>query len=240
MPLLKTLTTISILVVVITVCSCRKQKLTCTGNCTDVKFAGRIINKATNTPISDQKVEARVSHSGICFLCNANVVGTAKSGRDGWFNITGKIDSTIFNDKHILVAMKTPDNYITYPEPVGAGLTTTQLYESISFYNIDRTSMENISFTFYPKVLLKILLHRISPVSTRKDIMLEFTFDDKLSIWGIMESEARSDTSITINTTANMFTKIKSYKTDAANVLTTKTDSILCLPNANNSISITY
>jgi hypothetical protein len=220
--------------------SCRKEQLKCTGNCSTIKFGGIIIDKASNTPLQNNKVEITVAKNGFCLFCKSYSFGNTQTGRDGTFSVVANFDTTLLKDNHFIVAVKPPNNYITYPEPVGPGLQSVALRSSFAFYENDPVKMENILFEFYPATVLTINLKRTTPLSPSPNIGLDFEFDNHSSSWGITESAARPDTSITIKTTANMYTKIKSYKQDASNVYTFRSDSVLCRPGISNSITITY
>lgn len=227
--------TMFLLFIVILLTSCKREMPKCTGNCVDVRFAGTVFNKATNTPMSGQVVNVYMNKSGFCLFCPLRKIGSVKTESDGSFSLMSTIDSTLLNENHLVVSMKKPNGYISYPEPVGPGiLPNTPEYLSVDFYDLDPSRMEHISFGFYPRTLLKINLHRTTPVSPDKYLSLEFKLDEQTSVWGLRESNSNADTTLTIYTSASMFTKIISRKS------VTNIDSVYCRTNQDNSINISY
>ncbi|HVK97096.1 MAG TPA: hypothetical protein VM368_04720 [Flavisolibacter sp.] len=220
--------------------SCIKKKLECEQNCANVNFAGKIINKATNTPIQGHEVSASLYRNQRCLLCPAKKVGSGRTNNNGMFSFSAEIDTTVFNDSHITVSVKTPSGFLLYPEPVGPGLSNERQFSSIQFYNFEPVEKANMKFEFYPAVLLTIQLHRSSAISPQRHLGLEFSFDQKTSIWGLIERDSNADTTLTINTSANMLTRIISRKFNSQNSLITRIDSIFCFPNGSNTISIDY
>lgn len=220
--------------------SCRKEKLKCMGNCTDITFAGRVVNKADNTPIANQQVKATLYHSGLCIGCTVYDAGSATTGSDGRFSIGTSFDTSQLGEYHFNVSLKAPDNYILYPQPTGPEITNDQTNAGETFYEIDPAKTEHLSFEFFPKTVLKIRLQRSSAIGPDKTLGLDFTFDDKTSGWGIIESNTNADTTVTINTSANLYTKIRSYRLVSANTYVSATDSVLCRSNGNNAITISY
>ena len=200
-----------------------------------------MFNKATNTPLNNQVVSVAFNKNGFCLICLPNKkIGSVKTERDGSFSLLTTIDSTWMKENHFTVSVKTPEGYLMYPEPVGPGIVNKPLYSSIDFYELDPGKMGNMSFEFYPKVLLKINLHRTTPISPDKSLGLEFTIKDRASIWGLVESGSNADTSITINTSASLYTKIVARKFITADSVSTKIDSVYCKPNESNAITILY
>ncbi|MFC0773586.1 hypothetical protein [Terrimonas alba] len=178
--------------------------------------------------------------NGFCLLCSSAKISSGKSGQDGRFNFKASIDSSLLKKNHITASVKVPANYILYPKAVGPGIVNNPEYASHLFYAIDPISMSNMSFELYPKTLLKVNLHRTTPISPQKSLSLEFKFDNKTLVWGLHETDSNADTSLTIYTSANIPTKIISRKYFTPTNIISNTDSITCTPNATNSISIDY
>ena len=206
----------------------------------EVRIAGRIFNGVTNTPINNKKVTTKVYKRAPCGLCFSRELGSGKSGTDGKFSFSVMIDSSLFNESYIAASMEVPDNYLFYPTAVGPTILKNKEYLNSSFYELDQAGMENIAFEMYPKVLLTIKLRRTTPISPQKHLSLEFNFSNKTLGWGLLESNSNADTSLTIYTASGFYTKVISRKWDSANNLISKTDSILCASNRNNTISIDY
>jgi hypothetical protein len=221
--------------------SCRKETPECTGNCMEVKFAGRVFNRSTNTPLKNQMVTVAMRPNGYCLLCLTNYkIGMVKTGSDGRFDLRITIDSTWMTENHFTASVKVPDGYIMYPEPVGPGIGDDPEYSSLSFYDLDPARMGNMSFEFYPEVLLKINLHRTTTVSQDRSLGLSFTINDRTSVWGLVESLSNADTSLTINTAAFLYTTVVARKFIATGTVRTKTDSVYCRPGETNAIDIYY
>lgn len=199
------------------------------------------MNRATSTPVINHEVNASLYKSRSCLFCSPYKIGSASSANNGRFIFKATLDSTLFSDNHITVSAKTPNNYILYPEPVGPGISNEPQYSSIVFNNFDPVGMSNLLFEFYPKVLLTINMHRTTPIfPQQKHVSLEFMFNDKASVWGLNESASNADTSLTIFTSSNVFTKIISRKFTAANTVVSRIDSVFCSANGANTIDISY
>jgi hypothetical protein len=86
--------------------------------------------------------------------------------------------------------------------------------------------------------MLKMNFHRTTPIDPNDySTDLEFGFGNaNRSGWGFIQNENNKDTTLTINTAANIFTTI----TVRSAGITPFTDSIKCTLNGNNSINIFY
>lgn len=222
--------------------SCKKELPPCKSNCDTFNFSGIILDKTNNQPISNAKIDITLYHRFSCILCSSYKLISDKPNKDGRFDFNTEFDTTLLKDYVINVDVSVPTSYISYAEPVGPGISTSTATSSvIKFYQVDVTAMKNLVFEFYSKSLLHINLHRTSPIMPQHPFLdLEFDFANTTSVWGIEESNANKDTTLTINTSTNIFTKIKSYKYTSPTNLVISTDSIKCTAGAGNSIDISY
>jgi len=222
--------------------SCRKELPACTGNCSTIVFSGMIYDKTTSQPLSGQSVDVILHQNTYCLICSTFKVVSGKSDANGRFRMSKMMDTTLFNDNYLLVAVPIPDNYLEYPEPVGPGIIRDKPeYSNIRIDSFNLTAMGNLTFGFYPKTLLHINMHRTTPLILQyRDITLEFEFDKKLSGWGLEQLNTNQDTSLTINTSANIFTKITTRKFVDTSTVISKTDSIKCKLSNNNTMDFYY
>lgn len=231
--------------VTLSLTSCFKENLPrCSGHCSNITLAGIIFDKTTNLPLQNISFQANLYLNTYClFFCTSYKVGYCKSGSDGRFTLNADIDSTLMQDFHLVAAATIPNNYLLYPEPVGPGIQQNLVtYSSVEFYNLDSPEMKNLEFGFYPKTLLKMNFHRTTPIIPQNpSIGLEFGFDNQQkSVWGFNQTDLNKDTTLTINTSANIFTSIVLQKFTTSTNVESVTDSIKCSLTGNNSIDIYY
>ena len=222
-------------------CSCKKQIPTCSGNCTNVNFSGFMYDKSLNVPLSNQNVNIVLHQNSSCVICSSNIVASGKSDINGHFSITATFDTSLLSEYYIKVIATATENFIYYPQAVGPGITNSPAMTSSQFGTIDTVAFKNLSFDFYPRVLLKINLHRISlPVPQYPYLDQSYTFDGHTLGWGLDERPSNIDTTLTIYTSANIFTKIVSSKQQTPANVIRRVDSIKCTINGNNFIDIAY
>lgn len=222
--------------------TCKKDLPPCKGQCADVVFAGVVYDKTSGDPLNSQEVTVNLFHNPGCLFCTSYKVTTGKTGGDGHFLLNTSFDTSLLSDYHLNISVPVPPNYLQYVQPVGPGIVAdNKAYASLQFYYLDQDSLHHLSFGFYPKTLLHINLHRTtSIVAAYPTVSLEFQFDGKSSIWGIEQRSTNKDTTITVNTSANIFTKIIALKQTAETTVATSIDSVRCSLLGNNTIDITY
>jgi hypothetical protein len=112
----------------------------------------------------------------------------------------------------------------------------------MEFFSLDSPEIKNLVFGFYPKTPLIMNLHRTTPIQAQNPSMiLEIGFDNQPTIeWGLNQTGSNKDTIITINTSANIFTRIVLQKYTTPTDVVSVTDSIKCSLTGNNSIDIYY
>lgn len=223
--------------------SCRKHYI-CRGNCYELNLAGQVINKAGNTPLPGQIITAKLNQNGLCLFCGSSVIGSAKTDDDGRFILTTSFDTSLFGQKHITVSVKVPEGFLSYPMPTGPGIVNdpnSSPAGSAQFYEVDRATMANISFGFYPKALLTLKMHRTTAITPHyPDVSIDFSFADRTSSWGIMQKNTNADTSLVIYTSRDVFTKVITRKFVNDTTVVSTLDSIKCTAGGNNVIDINY
>ena len=222
---------------VIVFCSCKKDN-DCPGKCKKIKVKGRAFNAITNTGISGINITVSwylASNTG-CYLCvldqSATTVG--KTDQNGHFEIPISINPSL-NSYEIRVS---PDQVVGYypNSPIWANPQKPETYQ-------------NIEIKYLQKTTLKINFHR----NQTDSFLLFYTgFSVKNNNPGIDSlifsnnffsrnmQQSFSDTSITLLTVANLYTKISKNKKRNVSVTNTTYDSIICIPNYNNEITINY
>lgn len=233
---------LTIVFIISVFCSCRKQIPDCSANCTDLKFAGFVFDKSLNTPIPNRDINIVLRESGNCIVCSSKTIASGKSNSNGYFSITAKLDTSLLREYILDVYAIAPENFINNAQPLGPGIVSTvDNISSRRFSMIDTAVFNNLKFDFYPRVILKINLQRTSSTVQQYPFLNQsYIFDDRTSVWGLRERDTNKDTTLTIYTTANIFTKIISSKRSSPTNVSTRVDSIRCLNNVINSIDITY
>jgi hypothetical protein len=219
--------------------SCHKTiPYSCEGNCQVVHFSGTVADASTNQPLVNQPVNIGLYQNVFCLLCPPYQIASGPSDKNGRFEFSKEFDTSMLKNDHIDVSVTVSENYILYPDFPGSG---SQSAEKVEFYTADTAQLNHIFFGFYPKALLKINLHRISPVVPEQPyIILQISFNTRETLWSFMMSDNNKDTTVMINTSANIYTKIISQKFMTLNDQITNTDSIRCTVTGNNSIDIDY
>ena len=222
--------------------SCTKELPPCTQYCDGVIFSGYIYDRSDNLPISNQYVEIVLQQSyPPCWLCLPNKLVSGYSNGQGYFKFNVIFDTSLMKTYTLSVNVPPSGNYIQYAEPVGPGIGPSNNSESQIFGSIDTTAFRNLIFWFYKPTLLYVNVHRTTPIVTQEpSFFLSFKYDGRESDWGFDQSDSNVDTTLTINTAANIFTAIRSSKFVTDSSVETRTDSIKCVLKKKNSIEIYY
>lgn len=225
----------------ITTISCRKHLRDCAGNCALLTFEGTVFNKSTNRPVPNQPVKVQMSYSGFCLLCTTLDVASTKTDTNGHFKIVTEFDTNYFKQNYYLsIQSILPNSYVQYPIAVGSDLSYTNA-NNYRMYNTGDSSFKNLLFIYYSKTTLNLNLHRTSAViAGDSSLELNYKMGNGESASGFQQSQANRDTTITIYTGANVYTKITTTRYKSAIGYISKSDSIVCSPNGSNSIDIYY
>ncbi len=231
--------------VTLSMSSCIKENLPrCSGHCSNITLSGIIFDKTTSLPLQNISFDANLNLNTFCLLfCTTYKVGSCKSGNDGRFTLNADIDSTLMQNFHLVAGAAIPNNYLLYPEFTSPGIQQNQVSKSsMEFFSLDSPEIKNLVFGFYPKTLLIMNLHRTTPILTQNPSMiLEIGFDKQPTIeWGLNQTSLNKDTTLTINTSANIFTSIVLQKFTTSTNVVSVTDSIKCSLTGNNSVDIYY
>ena len=230
-------------VILLCTTTCSKSLETCTGNCGGIDFTGFVFDKTNNQPLANQTITVTLYQKRPCLPCASYTLVSGQSTNTGSFLLSASFDTTLMKNHYLGISASCPPNYITHPTPVGPGILPEKSPQlSIQSFDLDPLVLNNLSFGFYPGALLTINLHRTTDIVTREpQLSLVFALDgNNLSGWGLEQSASNKDTSLTINTSAAVFTKITSSKFTAPATMTAHTDSVKCQAEANNKIDIYY
>ncbi|MEO5942593.1 MAG: hypothetical protein ABIP30_15660 [Ferruginibacter sp.] len=190
----------------------------------------------------NQNIDIKLHQIASCLICSFDVIGTAKSDANGNFSVATSFDTSLLKKYFILVTATATANYIYYPRTIPAGDTEIpKISTSLRFDHLDTTAFKQLQFGFYPKILLKINMHRVSDIiPDYPSISQSYEYDNHTAVGGFLQNPANKDTTLSIYTTTNIFTRIITYKaTIPANVAIIN-DSIMCKAGINNSIDINY
>ena len=225
--------------------SCHKELPPCTSDCSDIIFSGTVINGTNNLPVSNTQIHV-ITSTGVGFPYSNNTiydVGTVYTDNSGKFLLSKSIDTSVY--KSFTVVATAPSNYVTYPQFLNQLIYSTNNIESIFFSTID--SIRQMAFEVFPITKLTINLHRLSPVPTTGYYSVDFTFAFQRnlvfpyssgSVWcGFDETANNADTTVYLETSPNLYTFIDWSRSDNS---VSGGDSILCLPNVANTITVNY
>ena len=230
-------------IIVMLISSCKKEKIPCTGNCTDITISGIVYDKSLNKLMSNQNIEVSINPSNSCWICSPKIIGKGKSNSSGYFSINTAFDTSLSNNKSIEITATATENYIKYPYCFGQGLIgNNQNTLSQSYYNINASNLNNLRFDFYSKTILKINLHRISnSIQNIYPLFQNYYLNNNTSSSiGIYETANNRDTTVTIYTALNLLTKINTRQQISPTNVNARIDSIICLENNINTINIDY
>ena len=222
---------------IIVFCSCKKEKDGgCVGKCKKIK--GRAFNAIANTGISGINITVSwylPSNTG-CYLCvldqSATTVG--KTDQNGYFEIPISINSSL-NNYEIKVS---PDQVVGYyfKSPIWANPQKPETYQNIEIKYLQETTLK---INFHRNQTDSFLLFYTGfSVKNNNPGIDSLIFSNNFFSRNMQQSF--SDTSITLLTVANLYTKISKNKKRNVSVTITTYDSIICIPNYNNEITINY
>ncbi len=165
------------------------------------------------------------------FAPSPKSVYNGQADSEGNFSFTISIDSSLFKDYTLGVRVLVQTGY----------LRNNYDYLEERLVEYGQTSLQNINFAMYPQANLIIRLHRV-----QSDYFEFFSIDHNYksnsgySEYLITGSQFASDTIINTETSADIYTKVKSTKTLGLGSFTEQVDSIICTSNSNNVIDISY
>jgi hypothetical protein len=215
--------------------SCRKDQPNCSGNCVNISINGNAYLKTNGSALTNIPVEVNWFKNAYCIGCTSYKVASGKTSNDGKFNFNTTIDSTFFRDYFLSVRVPTDTNYITVPTSGGVNFNEER------FYDFNLNALQNIKFEFYPKAFLTINLHRtlsdnFNYFTVDHNFTTAFGYDDFL----IIGPQFATDTTIKVETSANIYTRIVWKKTVIGGQSNEQTDSLICTNNGTNIFNINY
>ena len=239
-------TRLSAAVFVLLLCgSCRKTLGPCTGNCEVVYFSGIAVDPGSQKPLAGLEVTVSMHKVQNCTFCNEDlVVISGKTKQDGTFALSRSVDTTQVGNHSCSITVQGPGNYLISPQPTGPGIVADpDSHSRGQFLTIDSTGAASYSeFDFYQPVAMTVQLHRTSPIlASEPFVALEFSIGGGgASYFDLNEFPSNADTTLTVNTGANIFTRIYAiqYVTDSTKGVIT--DSIRCVTGGNNTIQVSY
>lgn len=225
--------------VAIAFCSCKKESATdCSGKCKKIKVKGRVFNGSTNAGLSGVNITVSwylPSNTG-CYLCvlDQNATTSGKTNQNGYFEIPISINSSL-NNYEIRVS---PDQVVGYyfKSPIWANPQKPETYQNIEIKYLQETTLK---INFHRNQTDSFLLFYTGfSVKNNNPGIDSLIFSNNFFSRNMQQSF--SDTSITLLTVANLYTKISKNKKRNVSVTNTTYDSIICIPNYNNEITINY
>lgn len=216
-------------------CSCRKEQPACNGNCVNVTISGIVDIKTTGAGMANVPVEVNWFKKGFCIGCTSYKVASGKSGSDGKFSFNTNIDTSLFKDYFLSVRVPADTNYIS-GSAIGG-----QDFNELRFYDSATLLLQNLKFNFYPKAYLTINLHHTLSDSFNY-FSVEHSFADKWQYVDYIISGSRfaSNTTLKVETSSDIYTRITWTKVFDVGKSTVLTDSIIAKKNGINVFDINY
>jgi hypothetical protein len=213
--------------------SCKKDIPACTGNCADIVVSGKVYDATNNIGFS--KVPLTIdwfSNHRNCIFCPASKrVYSGSTDKNGNFNFTITIDSSLFLDYDLTLRVPNQPEYLSY---------SNDYFES-QLYKYNPTGFQNTQFKMYPKANLTIRLHRVQNDNFTYFLAEHYylngsTYGDYI----IAGQQFAESPVINTVTSANIYTKISWKKVFSPGVFTQQVDSLICTKNGNNFFDIFY
>lgn len=215
--------------------ACRKNQPACTANCADISISGKVYIKTNNAALAKVPVEVNWFRKGYCIGCTSYKVASVQTNTEGEFHLNTTIDSSFFEDYFLSVRVPGDTNFIAEPNMGGIH------FSEVRFDDFDPGQFKDIHFEYYPKTYLTIRLHR-----THSDDFDYFSVDHNFtSSFGygdyiITGPQLAKDTSLMVETSADVYTRIIWKKTVVGGTSIEQTDSLVCTGNGPNVYDINF
>lgn len=211
--------------------SCLKAK--CDGDCITTSFKGRVYDATTNKGFDRIKVRAIWSNQNQDYLYPE--INIDQTNADGSFELKANINPNYFDSKSLNIQFEAPDGY-----ELRGNIDGNNFFSSFSFYDYDAAAFKQIDFKLYPVTEAKIKLVRIQTDSL-KAFRMEYSFNNEYAThFGYVFNNFSQNYEYTIQTTADIYTKIKLVKTLASGAIITSVDSAIFRRNQNNILQVNY
>ena len=212
--------------------SCSKEGIEkCRGNCANIIISGQAWDSSYRKGLANLPVKLYWQDAGFCILCPEDVIANSKTDANGRFYFNLSIDSSRFHGNRLHVAVTMPAGYIAN------GGYNGLMDESIAQYI---SSVQNMRFHMYESAKLNIKLQRTHTDNyIRFELHYLFVFTTG-GIYGYFGPPPSPYTDFNVIAAANVYTKVSWQKWLSPGVISTFVDSIKCVANTNNSITLNY
>lgn len=215
--------------------ACRKDQPTCRGNCVNLSISGNTFIKTSGAALPNVPVEINWFRKAYCIGCTSYKVAAGKSDNEGKFSFNTTIDSSFFREYFLSVRVPADTNYITVPS--GGGVN----FNEERFYDFNPNAMQHLQFEFYPKTYLTIKLNRVlSDNFNFFSVNHNFTNEFGYGTYIITGPQFATDTTLRVETSADIYTRIVWKKTIIGGQSIEQTDSLICTKNGPNNFTINY
>jgi hypothetical protein len=232
------------LVILFSACRKESESSPCAGNCGIVQLEGTIYDQSTNLPLSGQSISVTLNQNQFCLPCSSYKLASGMSDNNGHFQLSYSLDTNLLKEYHIIVSVPTPSNYILFPvlkDSFNSKALQPAYTRNFGYTNMD--SMQNLKFGFYSIAPLQVNLHRVSAIVQEAPALFLYANIDGSNIMSslpITQTAANKDTTLVINTSANLLTRISWNKYITTTTLQSGSGSIKCTPGGNNVLDINY
>ena len=214
------------------IASCTKEKIgKCRANCANIIISGQAWDSSYRKGLANLPVKLYWQDAGWCPICPENIIANSKTDADGRFYFNMSIDSSRFHGNALHIAVTMPTDYIANVSHNGF------MKASIGQYV---PSVQNIRFHMYEAAKLNIKLQR-TQTDNYIGFELYYLFDyTRGGIYGYFGPPPSLYTDFNVTAAANVYTKVSWQKWHSPGVISTFVDSIKCVANTNNSITLEY
>lgn len=211
--------------------SCNKtQAPPCSGNCAPITATGIVINKQTGAPANGVTITL-YWYNRQSIIGYQETITTATSGSDGSFNIPATIDTSYFNRNYFLsVKAEKNSDYMIIDDG------TRQDYR---IYSYQPAMFQNLQLDVYRKANLTLKWHKKTTENYTGFTVYYYNVAENTPR-NAYNATAPATGEKTVETPADIFTKIQVVKTLANGSNITTIDSIKCSSTTTNVYDINF
>src|SRR5688572_28080431 len=220
----------SLIIISMLIFSCSKNKDQCNGNCVDLEISGQVFDSSNHVGLSNMPVKIIWADSG----SPIEDLGNGTTDNAGNFKINVTIDTSKFAPATtVVVLVKIPAGYIT-----ASNVRPNPNDEAKKYIYQYTGNMAGLQFIFYQQAFLTVNFQR-----TQSD---SFTYFESLyqfeePLLKFVSANSPLTTNVySLSTAANLFTKISWLKAYTSGQIAGYSDSVKCLANSVNSITVNY
>jgi hypothetical protein len=222
------------------IASCTKEGVDkCRSNCAIIIISGQAWDSSYRKGMANIPVKVYWQDAGMCFICPENIIANSKTDANGRFYFNMSIDSSRFHGNGLHIAVTMPTGYISNGSVgyISNGSNGGNMDAAIYQYT---SSVRNIRFHMYESAKLNIKLQR-TQTDNYIGFDLNYRFDfTRFGIYGYFGPPPSAYTDFNVATAANVYTKVSWQKWLSPGVISTFVDSIKCVANSNNTITLNY